>query len=263
MKKCNQCNGAPKSIEYSNMDAFIKFILAVALAGMSFLLYKPASLGILVGCLLIVTLAVRIKLRTLVLSTASYCIVVLIPYFFGLLLNSLFLSFVNYDSVANHQVQYEIFLRLFRLFIIWYVSILYFQTTPMKTLIGLLDKFLTPLKLTGVPVADYLKVVMCIVIELKETGFEIKKSLEESMRSVAGGTRCKLKTIIKGIAQIIVSMIVSSFEKLEKIQSFVEKVNPADLYESKFKVSKSDAVLLLSFILLVLLVFNVEKGHWL
>jgi len=253
----------PESVERSSdLDGLIKFILAVVLTIVPFLSQKQMSFAIISGYLLIVTLVSRIKLRTLLISATSYFIIVLIPYFFGLLMNGLFYMFSNNDLFAYHQGPYEIFLRLFRLLIIWYVSILYFHTTPMKTVIGMLDKLFIPLKLVGVPVADYLKIVMCIVGELKETGSEVKKSLGQSMRSVMGGDKRRFKINIKGISQIIVSLIVNSFEKLDKIQDRVENVNPEDLYDYSFKLSKLDVVAILSFILLTSVVFMVEKGHW-
>lgn len=244
------------------MDGLIKFILATVLACMPFLLQKQMSFGILSVYLIFVTVVSRIKLRTLLMSGASYCIIVMIPYLFGLLMNWLFYAFSNNDVFAFHQGPYEVFLRLFRLLVIWYVSILYFHTTPMKSVIGLLDKLFTPLKLVGVPVADYLKVVMCVVLELKETGSEMQKSLGESMRSAMGDTRWKFKINTKGISQIIVSLIVNSFEKIDKIESFVEKVNPEDLYHYSFKLSKTDVLAAVSFILLTVLLLMVEKGYW-
>ena len=255
-------NETPKSLKFADVDGLIKFILATALACLPFLLQKQMSLGIVSAYLLLVTLVSRIKPRTLLISGASYCIIVMIPYFFGLLMNALFYSVSNNAIFAYQQGPYEIFLRLFRLFIIWYVSILYFHTTPMKTVIGLLDKLFTPLKLVGVPVTDYLKVVMCIVIELKETGSEVTKSLGESMRSAMGGARRKFKINVKGISQIIVSLIVNSFEKLDEIESFVEQVNPEDLYGYRFKLSKSDGIAVASFILLTSLALMLEKGYW-
>lgn len=253
---------APQKIDFTEMDGLLKFILATVVAGMPFLLQRQASFGILSVYLVFVTLVSKIKPKTLLISGTSYGIIVMIPYFFGLLMNSLFYSFTHNEIFVYHQGPYEIFLRLFRLFVIWYVSILYFHTTPMKTVIGLLDKLFTPLKLVGVPVADYLKIVMCIVLELKETGSEVTKSLGESMRSVMGGARRKFKINVKGISQIIVSLIVNSFEKLDKIESFVEQVKPEDLYSYRFKLSKSDGIALASFILMTCFVVVIEKGYW-
>lgn len=250
----------PTSAELSDMDGLIKFILATMLSVMPFFVQKTMSFGIIFIYLLLVTLFSRIKLSTLLISASSYFIVVLMPYLFGLLMNGVIYSFSNNDLFAYHQGPHEIFLRLFRLLIIWYVSILYFHTTPMKTVIGLLDKFLTPLKFVGVPVADYLKVVMGSVLELKETGTEVKKSLEESMRSAMGGHGRKLQLNIKGLSQIIVSLIVNSFGKLDKIGRFVEQANPDDLYGYCFKLTTREIVVVLSFSLLTFLVFMVEKG---
>jgi len=133
----------------------------------------------------------------------------------------------------------------------------------MKTVIGLLDKLFTPLKFVGVPVTDYLNVVMCIVLELKETGAEATKGLRARMRSVMGEDERRFRINVKGISQIIVSLIVNSFEKLDRIQSFVEKVNPDDLYNYRFKLSKSDVIGVLSFIILTAVIMILETGYWL
>lgn len=250
-----------KSAKFSDIDGFIKFIQAIVLASMPFLLLKPMSIGLLSVYLLIVTFFSGIKSRSLIMSAMSYCIVFLFPYLFGLLTNTLLYYFSGSDAFSYHQSSYEIFLRLFRLFIIWYVSILYFHTTEMKTVIGLLDKLLTPLKLVGVPVSDYLKVVMCIVLELTEMGSEVKKSLGESMRTAIGGSKWKFKINMKGISQIIVSLIVNSFEKLDKIESFVAKSAADDLYHYRFKLSINDVISVLGFFLLISLILMVEKGY--
>jgi len=251
-----------KNKESTDIDGLVKFILATLLASIPFFLEHKMSFLIISVYLLIATLVSRIKLRTLLLSVTSYCIIVLIPYLFGFLMNGLFYTFTNSELFIYKQDTYAIVLRLFRLFIIWYVSILYFHTTPIKTVIGLLDKLFFPLKLLGVPVEDYLKIVMCIVLELKGMGTEMKKNFVESARSVIGGSNEKFKIKIKGISQIIVSLLVNSFEKLDKIQSFVEKVNPDDLYHYKFKISQREVVIVLSFILLTWVLLLIENWCW-
>ncbi|EHQ87613.1 energy-coupling factor transporter transmembrane component T family protein [Desulfosporosinus youngiae] len=247
-----------KDAESWDMDGLIKFILAMVLSIMPFIVHERMSFGILAVYLLIVTLVSKIKLRILIISAASYGIIVLIPYLFGLLMNSLLYTFA--DIQFSDQGSYEILIRLFRLLVIWYVSILYFHTTPMKTVLGLVDKLFTPLKLVGIPVKDYLNVVMCIVLELKETGAEVTKGLGERMRSVTGEGKKRFKINIKGISQIIVSLIVNSFDKLDKIEHLVEKVNPEDLYNYRFKLSKNDLIGVLSFIALTAVVLMIEKG---
>lgn len=245
------------------LDGLIKFIQAGVLMAIPFLFFKPMSLVLLTVYLLIVTFILRMNRRTIAMSAFSYCIVFLFPYLFGLLMNSLLYFFSGNDIFAFQQSPYEIFLRLFRLFIIWYVSILYFHTTDTKTVIGMFDKLLSPLKLIGVPVADYLKVIMCIVLELTEMGSEVKRSLAESMHSVIGESRRKFKVNINGVSQIIVSLIVNSFDKLDRIESFIEKAEPDDLYHYRFKLSVSDGLSIFSFFLFMYLVLMVEQGHWL
>lgn len=251
-----------KRTKFSDMDGLIKLMEAILLAGMPFLVTKPMSFCLLSVSILMVTFISRINTRTLLMSAISYCIVFLFPYLFGIGMNALLYAVSGNAAFESHQGYDEIFLRLFRLFMIWYVSILYFHTTEMKTVIGLLDKLLTPLKFFGVPVSDYLKVVMCIVKELTEMGSDVKKSLGESMRSAIGGGNWKFHINIKGISQIIVSLIVNSFEKLDKIESFVEKSTADDLYSYRFKLSIHEVVSILSFFLLVSLVVMIEKGYW-
>ena len=252
-----------KENELAGLDGFIKFILAAALAVIPFLLENQISLGILSIYLLIATLILRIRFKTLMLSAASYCVIVLFPFLFGIGLNWLIYSMTGNQLFAFSQSSYDIFLRMFRLFIIWYVSILYFHTTPLKTVIGLLDKLLAPLKLIGVPVQDYLKVVMCIIIQLKGSGAEIKKNFLENARSTVGATKRKFRINFKGITQVIVSLLVNSFEKLDKIQDFVEKTDCDELYNYQFRVTLKDAAAVGSIVFLTYVIYVIEKGYWL
>src|SRR5665648_54806 len=245
----------PETAEFLEVDGLIKFIIATLVTVMPFFFLKTMSFVMLSIYLLLATYLSRIKPRTLLISAASYFMVVLMPYLFGLFMNSLIYFFSNNELFSYQQCPNEIFLRLFKLLIIWYVSILYFHTTPLKTVLGLLDKCLTPLKLVGVPVADYLKVVMGSVIELKEMGAEIMKSLEESVRSVVRGRGGKFNINIKGLSQIIVSLIVNSFGRLDKIERFVEQANSDDLYHYSFKLTSREMVVVLSFVLFTSLVF--------
>jgi Cobalt transport protein. len=247
--------------EPSDIDGLIKLIMATVLAVLPFFSQTPMSFGIISFFLVIVTLVSKIKPRTLLISAASYGIVVLIPYLFGFLMNSLLYWLFPHNLFTYQQGMYETVLRMLRLFLLWYISILYFQTTPMKTVIGILDKLMQPLKLIGVPVADYLKVVMCVVTELTEMGAEMKKSLGQSIRSAQGKTG-KFRINVKGISQIIISLILNSFDKLDKIESYVEKVNPDDLYNYRFRLSICDVGAVLSFIVLVSVVFIIEGGAW-
>ena len=145
-------NGRP-----ADMDGLVKLLIAIMLAVTAFFLDQPVSLLLLSACLLISAVVLRIKWRTLFLSTVSYVVIVLVPFLFGYLMSELLYLFTGNELFAFQQSGYDVFLRIFRLFVIWFVSILYFHTTPLKTIIGLLDKFLFPLKKAGVPTEDFLK----------------------------------------------------------------------------------------------------------
>ncbi|HHY25834.1 MAG TPA: energy-coupling factor transporter transmembrane protein EcfT [Desulfitobacterium dehalogenans] len=245
--------------EYFRMDGLVKLILAILLMVMPFWFRYPLSFGLLSIYLILIAWVFKVDLRTIAISGASFGIIVLIPYFFGLLMNALFFYFSRNPMFA-FQGFGAVFLRLFKIFVIWYISILYFHTTPMRTFIGMLDKFLMPLKKLGLPVQDYLKVVMCIVDQLKDTGSEVKKSLGEKMRAVVGEERHKLRINVKGISQIIVNLIVDSFEKIDKVQEYVDKVSPEELYHYRFKFTLKDGVALVSFVVFVGIIWIIENG---
>lgn len=249
-----------KTLSHSpDLDGFIKFLMVTVIAMLPFYFEKPVSYGFFLVYLLMVTLASRIRYRTLLLSAASYFIIVLVPYLFGLLMNGV-IYYLTKNEALIHQEPQEIILRLFKLFIIWYVSILYFHTTPMKTILGLLDQLLFPLKLIKVPVQDYLKITMCIVMELKGAGEEMKTRFLEHARSVIGGKNRRLKSKFNGISQIIVSSLVDSFQKLDKLESFVEQVNPEELFSYEFKMTIREWIAALSIVLLVFAIYLIEKG---
>lgn len=248
-----------KSTAVTEMDGLIKLILATALAVVPFYCREPWSFALFAAYLALVTLSSKIRPRTLLLSAASYGIVVLFPYFFGLLMSWIFYMLFRNPAFALQSEGYEIFLKLARLFLIWYISILYFNTTPMKAVIGMTDKLLTPLKWLRVPVGDYLKVIMCIVHELGEIGPELKKSWGENMRKTAAGkSRRVFKLSIKGISSVLVSLIVDSFQKLDKVQAFVEHAGPG-FYSYRFKIRKYDGLAAVSMVILFTVVSVLER----
>jgi len=250
-----------KTNNLENLDSLIKFVLTAALACLPFFIEKQLNYVILFVFLLGLTFVLRVNLRTLMVSAASYCLIVLLPYFFGLLLSGILYLMTDNSLFGVYQGYYEVSLRLFRLSVVWYVSMLYFQTTSIETVIGLLDRLFSPLKFIGVPVPDYLKVVMYVVIELRETGTEVVKNLREGMRSNIGSKKRKFQINITGVSQIIVSLLVNSFEKIDKVQSFVENANPEDLYGYSFKLTKREIAAISSFVFLTTVVSIVENGY--
>lgn len=251
-------NGRP-----ADMDGLVKLLIAIMLAVTAFFLDQPVSLLLLSACLLISAVVLRIKWRTLFLSTVSYVVIVLVPFLFGYLISELLYLFTGNELFAFQQSGYDVFLRIFRLFVIWFVSILYFHTTPLKTIIGLLDKFLFPLKKAGVPTEDFLKIVMCVVLDLKQKGAELKENFMENARAVMGGDQATLKAKMKGVSRIIVSSLVNSFEKIDDIQQSIENLQADDLYGYKLKISLKEIVALVIFSFFIWGLFWIEKEFFL
>lgn len=252
-----------KSDRPADMDGLIKLLLAIALAVTAFFLDQPVSLLILSAYLAISALVLKIKWRTLFLSTVSYVVIVLVPFLFGYLMSELLYLFTDNELFAYKQSGYEVFLRIFRLFVIWFVSILYFHTTPLKTIIGLLDKFLFPLKKLGVPTEDFLKIVMCVVLNLKQKGAELKENFLENARSAMGGDKTTLKAKMKGVSRVIVSSLVNSFEKINDIQQSIENLKAEDLYGYKLKFSAKEIVVTVIFSFFIWGLLWIEKGFFL
>lgn len=244
---------------FEDLDGLIKLLLVIAIAMMPFYVNKPASYGIFMVYLVLVTLVSRIRYRTLLLSGASYSIIVLIPYLFGILVSGL-LYFMTKNEAFILQGSQEVFLRLFRLFIIWYVSILYFHTTPIETILGLLDKLLFPLKLIKLPVQDYLKIIMLVVMDLKGTGEEIKIRFVDRARAASGGTRSTLRQKINAISQTIVGALVDSFQKVDKIEDLLANVTTEEIFNYRLRLTKQEGLAIISLALLISILRLIEKG---
>ncbi|NMA68114.1 MAG: energy-coupling factor transporter transmembrane protein EcfT [Desulfitobacterium sp.] len=239
------------------MDGGIKFILAIALMVIPFYIQGLWSIFLFVAYLLLITFVLKVNFRTLLISGISFSIIVLLPYFFGLSLNALLYYFTQNEIFAFHGY-WAIFNRILKLFVIWYLSILYFHTTPMTSFLGLLDKTTAPLKKIGLSIENYLKVIMCIVILLKAMGNELKENLGQKMRGVMGEKKGRFSINVKGIAQLIVNLILDSFRNLDTIEEYVDRVKPEDLYYYKFKFTVKDGIALLSFAFLIVGIWMLE-----
>ena len=100
------------------------------------------------------------------------------------------------------------------------------------------------------PVRDYLKILLCIRKELPNA---VKRSRDTvaRWRDPAGTVqRRSLKSKIEGMANVIVSQILQSFQEIERIQRLIDETDCADLDAFRFKVSKFDIIAIISLILL-------------
>ncbi|NLP43729.1 MAG: energy-coupling factor transporter transmembrane protein EcfT [Peptococcaceae bacterium] len=254
---------APEQNLLAKLDAGVKLILAIVLSIIPFFCQKPSSFFVLVLFLGFLTILARVNLRTLRNSLLSYGIIVIFPYLFGFLV-----SWLSTRYSANALFVYEqgfsaMALRLFKLFLFWYVGTLYLHSTPLNSLVGVLDKCLYPLKKLGLPIADYLKVLMCVLETLKKSGSEVRKKFQEKKASLSGDHKSLFMLNIKGIAQTIVSFLVDSFQNLDQIQEDLSKIEAEDLYSYKLKVSKPEIMAIGCFLAINLGLYVIEAGHWL
>lgn len=244
---------------FNDLDALIKLIIVIILATLPFFINNCIGLLLITAYLIFATIFTRIKFRTLLISATSYFIIVLFPYFFGYSVNAFLYWISGNEFFASSKNFIEIFLRLFRLFVIWYVSIIYFHTTSIDKVLGLFGIILSPLKRLRIPVDDYLKLIMCIVIDLRGKGTEIMNNFKENARKVIGGEDSSLKTKIGGAAQFIVSLIVSSFDKINEVQNTIENFNTDNLYNYKFKITLNDILAIISMVIFIILLFVFEN----
>jgi energy-coupling factor transport system permease protein len=251
----------PLKEQPTDLDGFLKFILAVGLAALPFFFQNYWSFIVLSIYLLIITVILRIKLKILIISITSYCIMVLIPCLFGIAVQSFLHSRTDNSLLLFNQDTSQLILRLICLLIVWYVSMLFFYTTQLKTIMGLLDKLLSPLSLIGVPIKDYLKIVLCIVIELQDKGSQIKEAVLKSARSF--GSKAGIFRInFQGISKVIVSLLVNSLRELDNIENMVKSISAEQLGSYQFAFSKKEGIALLSFAFLTVLIVLIEKGFW-
>jgi energy-coupling factor transport system permease protein len=246
----------------TEMDAGIKMVLAIFLTVIIFLCHQTFSLVFIAIFLLCVTAIARINFGVLVKSILAYGFVIVMPYLFGFLINALIHFLADNGGFVDQHSLSKVVLKMFQLFLLWYIGSLYLHTTPLKSAIGMLDKFFTPLKALGVPITEYLKVVMCVIKELAGTTQKLKNSLGQNIRSALEKRRWCFKINLKGIANILVSLIVNSFREMERIQDYVEKVSSEDLYSYHFKITGKDTWALGSFGILLAIVLAIETNYF-
>ncbi len=245
------------------MDSGIKFFIAVVLSVIPFFCEQQMSFFIISAYLIVITIFSGIRVKTVLTSFTAYFIVVVFPFLFGLLMSWVFYKVSGNAMFTSYMQVGKTVLRMFQLFLLWYIGCIYFNTTPMKSVIGLFDKLLTPLKRLGVPISEHLKVVMCVVRELTELGPEVKRNFTESMESLPSKNNKNTwwsKINIKGISTILVNFIVNSFKRLDIIEQYVREVEAKDLYNYRFRLSVRDIVACVSCILLMVVLSMIELG---
>ena len=237
--------------EFLQMDSGIKLLIFLVLGIVPFFISCYVNFLLLLTYLLIATVLTRIQLRVIIKNILAYIVIIIFPYVFGLLMATGIAGLTGSNLAPSIGSPEEISLRLFKLFILWYVGILYFNSTKIESVLGLFDKLLSPFKRIGVPVSDFLKVIMCVINELRELAPEVKKSFSDKVSGMFGKRKEPSKSNIKGISQIISSFIVDSFQRLGRVEEYIEQVENEDLFGYEPVIAKKDVFGLISVLLLL------------
>lgn len=231
------------------IDSGVKLFIAFVLGIIPFLINSHFNFIILVGYLLLTTFLYGASLRDMIKSMALYMFIIIVPYIFGLLMATLVSKVTGTDMAMVYSSSQDVGLRLIQLFLLWYASSLYFFSTPTEDVVGAFDRVFSPLKRMGVPVTDFLKVIMCVIKELKELAPGVKKSFTESMGQLTKKSSWKSKITV--ISDVLVAFIVNSFQRLDEVEAYVKQVENKDLFTYKCTISKAEVLLVISFVLLI------------
>ncbi|WP_054696857.1 hypothetical protein [Syntrophomonas palmitatica] len=235
---------------YVEIDAGIKTILAILLALLTSLCTSGLELVYFSLYLLLVTFLLGSNFRFILKNLAAYGIFIVFPYLCGLLFSFLIQKlfpgppyFFNYEAT---------FIRMVKIFFIWYIGSLYFFTTPIQPITEMLSKVLSPLNSLGIPVAKHLHMARVIVNELTRSVSQFKQDILEQVRQVFKNNDLGFKSKLKELSNILAAFIANSLQHTDEIQTRLEVSSEND-YHYKFKIAKNEILAVLSFIVFLLL----------
>ncbi len=229
--------------KHIEIDAGIKLSLAILLAIASSFCNNGLELIYLSIYLLVVTIFLKSDLGFVLKNLLSYGLVILFPYFLGLLL-SLLISKLYSASFYNVSLGAAI-LKMIKLFFIWYIGNLYFFTTSFEPIVNMLSKVFSPLDLLGIPVTKYLNMVMVIVNELNRSVSQFKQDILEQARYIYKNKELGFKTKAEGLSDILAAFIANSLQRTDEIQEQVE-LSRVNACQYTLRISKNEIVAICS-----------------
>jgi energy-coupling factor transporter transmembrane protein EcfT len=233
----------------AEMDAGLKACLAILLAVIAINCENRLSLLLIFLYMVLATILMGSNLRFLYKNALSYGIIILFPYFCGLLLSAFLGLLFSTNTYVTGLSFAETLLRVVKIFFIWYIGSMYIYSTPLPAVLGMLKKAVSPLHNIGVPVNRYLVMLKCILNELNESVADFKSNSLEQARIIFR-KKASLKTKTGELAEIIVFFIVNSLHRTEHIQNLVAKTDINDLTYS-LKVARNEVWAVLSFAMLL------------
>ena len=241
------------------MDPGVKGVLVIILGIILFWSKLPLSLAVILLYILLVTVFSGLSFRVLLRNLLYLSIALIVPYLFGLIFSICGALFDSGRFSFGSIYFPEIALKFGRLILLGHIASIYMYTTPFGRIVGMLNRLLTPVKSFGAPVKDYLKILICIRTELPSAIKRGRATVARWRDPAETVKRRSLKHKIEGMANLIVSQILQSFQEIERIQKLIDETDYAGLDAFRFKISKSDIMAIISLILLGGLVLWLEQ----
>lgn len=243
---------------FSGMDAGIKLILTLFLAIIPFFCAKDASFVVFFSFFALLSLISGIPGKTLLKNIAAYFVIIILPLLFGVAIQALFALFGG-SGIMEVNAYQELFYRILRLFLLWYVTSLYIMTTPMELFLGLLHQILLPLGLLKIPVSGFLSTIRFIMVLLGEMANGFLDSYKELFSSYKNKNRRGFGNLVKDMAQVLVSLIAASLADTDKVQEMI--ANDAERgFSYRFRCSFLDFAAILLFCALMAGVYLMERS---
>lgn len=240
--------------ENIEIDAGIKAVLAILLAIASSFCNNGLDLVYFTLYLLFITVLLRSDLRFIFKNLVSYGVIFVFPYLCGLLLSMALSKLFPGPTYLNNVILEATLFKMVKIFFIWYISSLYFFTTPFESIMDMLNKVFFPLNSLGIPVAKYLNMIMCIVNELTKSVNQFKQDVLEQARHIFKNKHLGVKTKSQELSNILVKFIANSLQRTEEIQKQVELTCVKD-YQYTLRISKNEIAAILSFIVFLIFFF--------
>lgn len=234
----------------AELDAGLKAGMAITLTVLAIVCEKPISLSLLFLYLVLATVSLGSNLRFLLKNLVSYSLIFLIPYSFGLFLSMLLGYLFPNALYSSDLVLQETFIRMVKIFFVWYIGSLYISSTPLKSILGMLKQVFSPLNRLGVPVSNFLTIIMCIAIHLTESVSDFKTNAVEQARAIFKGKNLGFKAKLKEISNLLVFYIANSLQKTDEIERLMKQTDLFD-YTYRFKIGKNDLLAIVSFVVLL------------
>lgn len=235
---------------YVEVDAGIKTVLAILLAVVACFCDSRLDLVYFTIYLVLITVLLGSNLRFILKNLATYGIFIVFPYLCGLFFSFLIQKlFPGPTYVYNFEAT---FFRMVKIFYIWYISSLYFFTTPLKIIMDIFNIIFFPLSYLGIPVAKHMNMVMVVINKLTSSVGQFKQDIMEQAGHIIKDDQLGLKTKLKELSNILVVFIANSLQQTDEIQEQVEMIRQRD-YQYKLRVSKNEILAILTFIIFLLL----------